>query len=262
MITLGFCNLKGGVGKTTACQNIAVALAKTGRKVAVIDMDPQSNLSAGFGVTPATTDPQVFDLLTDETKWDDIVKNKEGVDIIPSSLNLVMAELNQTGLFENDLLLREALKQISPDRYDYVFIDSPPQLGIFTRNVLAACDKIIVPMDGGFYSLFGLRLLNNSLPVLRERLGNDLEILGILMTNYNPRLYIAHHIFDEVKKSFGDILFESYISQSVSLIEATSMGQSIFEYSPKSKAAQCYKEVAEELIKRLENVEQRVIIKK
>ena len=261
MITLGFCNLKGGVGKTTACQNIAVALAKTGRKVAVIDMDPQSNLSAGFGVTPATTDPQVFDLLTDETKWDDIVKNKEGVDIIPSSLNLVMAELNQTGLFENDLLLREALKQISPDRYDYVFIDSPPQLGIFTRNVLAACDKIIVPMDGGFYSLFGLKLLENSLSVLRDRLENNLEIIGILMTNYNPRLSISHTIFDEVKKSFGDILFESYISQSVGLIEASSMGLSIFEYSPKSKAAQCYKEVAEELIKRLEGKKETVEIK-
>ncbi|MBR2208413.1 MAG: ParA family protein [Synergistaceae bacterium] len=261
MITLGFCNLKGGVGKTTACQNIAVALAKAGRKVAVIDMDPQSNLSAGFGVTPATTDPQVFDLLTDETKWDDIVKHKEGVDIIPSSLNLVMAELNQTGLFENDLLLREALKQISPDRYDYVFIDSPPQLGIFTRNVLAACDKIIVPMDGGFYSLFGLKLLENSLSVLRDRLENNLEIIGILMTNYNPRLSISHTIFDEVKKSFGDILFESYISQSVGLIEASSMGLSIFEYSPKSKAAQCYKEVAEELIKRLEGKKETVEIK-
>ena len=262
MITLGFCNLKGGVGKTTACQNIAVALAKAGRKVAVIDMDPQSNLSAGFGITPAPTDPQVFDLLTDEAKWDDIVKHKEGVDIIPSSLNLVMAELNQSGLFENDSLLREALGQISPDRYDYVIIDSPPQLGIFTRNVLGACDKIIVPMDGGYYSLFGLKLLESSLSVLRERLGNNLEILGILMTNYNPRLSIAHTIFSEVKKSFGDILFESYISQSVGLIEASSMGLSIFEYSPKSKAAQCYKEVAEELIKRLEGKKGKVEISK
>lgn len=260
MVILGFCNLKGGVGKTTACQNIAVALAKTGRKVAVIDMDPQSNLSAGFGVIPGSTDPQVFDLLTGEAEWDDVVKQKEGVDIIPSSLNLVMAELNSTGLFENDLLLRSALQKISPDRYDYVFIDSPPQLGVFTRNVLAACDKIIVPMDGGYYSLFGFKLLEQSLSTLRERLGNDLEILGILMTNHNPRLSFAQNIFSEIKKSYGDILFESYISQSVGLIEASSMEVSIFKYSPASKAAQCYKEVAEELIKRLENKDDKVEI--
>ena len=111
MITLGFCNLKGGVGKTTACQNIASAIARTGRKIAVVDMDPQSNLSAGFGVTPSPSDPQVFDLLSGDAQWDDIVKHKEGVDIIPSSLNLVMAELNDTGLFDNDMLLRDALKK-------------------------------------------------------------------------------------------------------------------------------------------------------
>ncbi|MBR6902011.1 MAG: ParA family protein, partial [Synergistaceae bacterium] len=236
----------------TACQNIAAALARTGRKIAVVDMDPQSNLSAGFGVIPSSTDPQVFDLLSGDASWNDIVRHKEGVDIIPSSLNLVMAELNETGLFDNDTVLRDALKSIAPNKYDYVLLDSPPQLGIFTRNVLAACDKIIVPMDGGFYSLFGLKLLESSLSVLNDRLEKNLEILGILMTNYNPRVSITRQIFDDVKKHFGDVLFDSYISQSVSLIEASSMGLSIFEYSPKSKAAQCYKEVAEELIKRIE----------
>ena len=252
MITLGFCNLKGGVGKTTACQNIAVAMARTGRKIAVIDMDPQSNLSAGFGVTPSPSDPQVFDLLSGGASWSDIVKHKEGIDIIPSSLNLVMAELNETGLFDSDTILRDALREIPSDRYDYILLDSPPQLGIFTRNVLAACNKIIVPMDGGFYSLFGLKLLESSLTVLSDRLENNLEILGILMTNYNPRLYIAKNIFDEVKKTFGDVLFDNYISQNVALIEASSMGLSIFEYSPKSKSADCYREVTKELIKRLE----------
>ena len=262
MITLGFCNLKGGVGKTTACQNIAAALARTGRKIAVIDMDPQSNLSAGFGLTPSPTDPQVFDLLSGGASWDDIVKHKEGVDVIPSSLNLVMAELNETGLFDNDTVLRDALKTISSDRYDYILIDSPPQLGIFTRNVLAACDKIIVPMDGGFYSLLGLRLLENSLSVLSDRLEHNLEILGILMTNHNPRFSITRQVFEEVKKTFGDILFENYISQSVGLIEATSLGHSIFEYSPKSKAAEAYIEVTKELIRRIEGEEATFDIKK
>ena len=251
MITIGFCNLKGGVGKTTACQNIAAALAKYyGKKIAVVDMDPQSNLSAGFGVAPAPEDPQVFDLLSGAAAWDDIVKHKEGVDIIPSSLNLVMAELNEEAM-KNNQVLRKVLQNVDPGRYDYIFLDSPPQLGIFTRNVLAACDKIIVPMDGGFYSLFGLRLLDSSLEVLSERLDNKIEIMGILMTNYNPRLYIARKIFEEVKKSFGDVLFENYVTQSVALVEASSVGNSIFQYSPKSKGADCYRNIAEEFLTKL-----------
>ncbi|MBQ7219759.1 MAG: AAA family ATPase [Synergistaceae bacterium] len=251
MITIGFCNLKGGVGKTTACQNIAVALAKMGHRVAVIDMDPQSNLSAGFGVTPSETDPQVFDLLSGGATWDDIVCTKEGVDIIPSSLNLVMAELNHTGPVSQDTVLRDALKRIDGDRYDYILLDSPPQLGIFTRNVLAACSKIIVPMDGGFYSLFGLRLLNGAMPVFRERLNPELEIKGILMTNYNPRLYIARQVYDEVCRTFGSVVFKNCVRQNISLVEASSMGMSIFEYSPKSKGAECYRDVARELLDKL-----------
>lgn len=255
MIIIGFCNLKGGVGKTTACQNIAAALSKMGKKVAVVDMDPQSNLSAGFGVAPSPTDPQVFDLLSGEATWDEILCNKEGIDIIPSSLNLVMAELNQTGPLSSDSVLRDALSKIDTDRYDYVLLDSPPQLGIFTRNVLAACSKLIVPLDGGFYSLFGLRLLNSSLPVFRERINPDLDITGILMTNYNPRLYISRKVFEEVRKSFGEVLFENYIRQNISLVEATSMGMSIFKYAPKSRGAEGYNKVTEELLRKLEGIE-------
>ena len=251
MIIIGFCNLKGGVGKTTACQNIAVALVKTGKRVAVVDMDPQSNLSAGFGVTPSETEAQVFDLLSGGASWDDIVCTKEGVDIIPSCLNLAMAELNDTSPVNSNTALRDALKQVDPDRYDFILLDSPPQLGVFTRNVLCACDKIIVPMDGGFYSLFGLRLLNGAMPVFRERLNPRLEIAGILMTNYNPRLYITKQVFEEVGKTFGDVLFRNCIRQNVSLVEASSMGMSIFEYSPKSKGAECYRDVTRELLEKL-----------
>ena len=251
MIIIGFCNLKGGVGKTTACQNIAVALVKSGHRVAVVDMDPQSNLSAGFGVKPSETDPQVFDLLSGEATWDDIVCTKEGVDIVPSSLNLAMAELNDTSPVNTNTALRDALKKVDPDRYEFMLLDSPPQLGIFTRNVLTACNKIVVPMDGGFYSLFGLRLLNNAMPALRERLNPELEILGILMTNYNTRLYIARQVYEEVGKTFGDVLFRNCIRQNISLVEASSMGMSIFQYAPKSKGAECYRDVTDELLAKL-----------
>ena len=252
MMIIGFCNLKGGVGKTTSCQNIAAALKKAGKKIAVVDMDPQSNLSAGFGISPSPTDPQVFDLLSGAAEWDDIIARKEGIDIIPSSLNLVMAELNDDGPIQRRTALRDALSKIEADRYDYILLDSPPQLGIFTQNVLAACNKIIVPMDGGFYSLFGLRLLDRSMGTFRERINPELEIGGIIMTNYNPRLYISRKIYEEVRKSFRGLLFESYIRQNVSIVEASSMGMSIFEYEPKSKGAECYRIVAQEFMRRFE----------
>lgn len=252
MMIIGFCNLKGGVGKTTSCQNIAAALSKAGRKVAVVDMDPQSNLSTGFGLSTTPTDPQVFDLLSGAAEWDDIITNKEGIDIIPSSLSLVMAELNEEGPTSKRTALRDGLAKIESDRYDYILIDSPPQLGIFTQNVLAASDKIIVPMDGGFYSLFGLRLLSSSMATFRERLNPNLEIGGILMTNYNPRLYISRQIYEDVRKQFGGLLFESYIRQNISIVEASSVGMSIFEYQPKSKGAESYKAVTEEFMTRFE----------
>ncbi|MBR1657898.1 MAG: AAA family ATPase [Synergistaceae bacterium] len=252
MMIVGFCNLKGGVGKTTACQNIAAALSKMGRKVAVIDMDPQSNLSAGFGLNPSPTDPQVFDLLSGAVEWDDVITTKEGIDIVPSSLSLVMAELNEDGPMQKQTALRDAIAKIDADRYDYILLDSPPQLGIFTQNVLAACDKIIVPMDGGFYSLFGLRLLDRSMGIFRERINPELEIGGILMTNYNPRLYISRKIYEDVKKAFGELLFETYIRQNVSIVEASSVGMSVLEYEAKSKGADGYRAVAEEFVKRFE----------
>ncbi len=250
MITIGFCNLKGGVGKTTACQNIAVALAKKEYRVAVVDMDPQSNLSAGFGVTPTETEAQVFDLLSGAASWDDIVCRKEGVDIIPSCLKLAMSELNEQSPVTRNTALRDALRKISPDRYDFMLLDSPPQLGVFTRNVLAAADKIIVPMDGGFYSLFGLKLLHQAMPVFHQRLNPELEIAGILMTNHSTRLSIARNIYEEVCRTFGGLVFRNSIRQNVSLVEASSMGMSIFEYAPKSKGADCYRDVAEEFLDR------------
>ena len=252
MMIIGFCNLKGGVGKTTSCQNIAAALSKAGKKVAVVDMDPQSNLSAGFGLNPSPTDPQVFDLLSGAAEWDDVITTREGIDIVPSSLSLVMAELNDNGPTSKRTALRDALSKIESERYDYVLLDSPPQLGIFTQNVLGASQKIIVPMDGGFYSLFGLRLLDRSMGTFRERLNPGLEIGGILMTNYNPRLYISRQIYDEVRKNFGSLLFESYIRQNISIVEASSVGMSIFAYEPKSKGAECYKTVTDEFLRRFD----------
>ncbi len=253
MLIVGFCNLKGGVGKTTACQNVAVALARSGKRVAVLDVDPQSNLSASFGITVAPGALQIFDLLSKEARWDDVVVSREGVDIVPSALDLVMAELHPEGAVGKDTLLREALDLVDPGRYDFVLLDSPPQLGVFTRNVLTASNLLIVPMDGGFYSLAGLRLLNEAIPLFRERLNPRLSLLGILMTRHNPNLFISKEVASEVRNFFGDLFFSTYVRQNVSLIEASSLGMSVFAYDPASNGAHDYKRVTAEFLERCEN---------
>lgn len=248
MLTVGFCNLKGGVGKTTACQNLAAALAQMGKKVAVIDMDPQSNLSTSFGINITSGDPQVFDLLQGDASWDDVKVTREGIDIIPSSLDLVMVEFNTESSISRDSMLRDAIKQLPPDRYDFLLLDSPPQLSIFTRNVLTACSSLIVPMDGGFYGLAGLRLLNDVIPAFRERLNPELKMTGILMTHYNPKIFISREVHDEIANFFGPLLFESYIHQNVGLIEAASLGVSIYSYAKNSRGALEYMAVANEFL--------------
>jgi chromosome partitioning protein len=253
LITVGFCNLKGGVGKTTACQNLAVALARMGRRVAVVDMDPQSNLSASFGIEAGENQPHVFDFLSGTAQWDEIVRRREDVDILPSALDLVMVELHPEGQIGRDTLLKDALARVDPGRYDFVFFDSPPQLGVFTRNVLAASERLLVPVDGGFYSLSGLRLLHSAIPLFRERLNPVLSILGILLTRHSPNIFIYREVAAEISNFFGPLLFGAYVRQNVSLIEAGSLGASVFAYDLSSNGARDYEQVAREFVKRCDD---------
>lgn len=250
MITVGFCNLKGGVGKTTACQNLAVALAMRGLRVAVVDMDPQANLSTSFGIEVSSTQPHIFDFLNNTASWDQTIVRREEVDILPSSLDLVMVELHPEGQIGKDTLLRDALARVPQERYDYIFFDSPPQLGVFTRNVLAASNRLIIPLDGGFYSLSGLRLLDQAVPLFQERLNPDLSILGILLTRHNPNVFMHREVAAEIFNHFGNLLFSSYIRQNVSLVEAGSLGVSVFAYDAASNGAKDYERVAIDIIKR------------
>jgi chromosome partitioning protein len=253
LLTVGFCNLKGGVGKTTACQNLAVSIARTGRRVAVVDMDPQSNLSSSFGIEVAENQPYVFDFLSGTAQWDDIVIQKEGVDIIPSALDLVMVELHPEGQIGKDTLLREMLANVDPGRYDFIFFDSPPQLGVFTRNVIVASDRLLVPVDGGFYSLSGLRLLNNAIPLFKERLNPGLALLGILLSRHTPNVFIHREVAAEISNFFGPLLFKTHVRQNVSLVEAGSVGSSVFAYAPSSNGARDYERIALEFLKRCDH---------
>ncbi|MDR1731251.1 MAG: ParA family protein [Synergistaceae bacterium] len=250
MITVGFCNLKGGVGKTTACQNMAVALARLHKRVAVMDMDPQANLSTSFGIEVTPEQLHIVDFLTGSARWDEVVLRREEVDIVPGTLDLVMVELHPEGQIGRDTLLKEAVENIDPDRYDFLFFDSPPQLGIFTRNVLAAAKHLVIPMDGGFYSLAGLKLLNEAIPLFRERLNPDLSLLGVLFTRHSPNVFIYREVAKEVRSFFGSLLFEAYIRQNISLTEAGSLGVSIFSYDLSSNGARDYERVAREFLRR------------
>jgi chromosome partitioning protein len=251
LLTVGFCNLKGGVGKTTTCQNLAVALREKGKKIAIIDMDPQSNLTVGFGIDLDENQPYLLDFLNGECGWDEVVISREGIDIIPSTLDLVMLELSPHGIIEKETLLKDGLGKLNNERYDYVFCDSPPQLGIFTRNVLVASDKLFIPLEGGFFALAGLRLLNQVVSFFKERLNPDLKIGGIVMSRHNPSVHMHKEVVEEVSNFFGNAFFDNYIRQNVSLVEACSVGVSIFEYAPKSHAADDYRAIADEFIAKM-----------
>lgn len=254
MLKIGFCNLKGGVGKTSTCQNLAVALTRIGKKVAVVDMDPQSNLTIGFGIEVAEAQPHLLDYLNGEVDWDNVVvSTREGVDVIPSTLDLVLMEIASEGQIVSDNLLRDKLSILKSDRYDYIFCDSPPQLGVFTRNVLAAVDQLFVPLEGGFFALAGLRLLNQVVELFQKRLNTNLKIGGIIMSRYNPNVYMQREVFNAVKDYFGDIFFDTFIRQNVSLVEASSTGTSVFSYAPNSNAADDYSRAAVEFVSRFRN---------
>jgi chromosome partitioning protein len=253
MRIVGFCNLKGGVGKTTACQNLAVALARRGLRVAALDLDPQSNLTAGFGIAVPEEHPYIYDFLLGDAAFEDVKISREGVDVVPSTLDLAMVEMQIESQPGRDTLLRDALESASLSGYDCVFCDSPPQLGIFTRNVLAASHEVIVPLESEFFSLAGLRLLSRTVELFRKRLNRGLAIGGVLLTRHNPKIIMNREVEKEVRSHFGDRVFRRYIRQNISLVEASGAGVSVFGYDPDSNGALDYSVAAEELLERWKN---------
>lgn len=251
MITVGFCNLKGGVGKTTSCQNLAVALAEKGKKVAVIDMDPQSNLTFSFGVEVREDQPYMLDLLNGSASWDDVIVSREGVDVVSSTLDLVMLELDTDERIDKETMLRDAIKKIDPERYDFIFCDCPPQLGIFTRNVIVAAQRLFVPLEGEFFALAGLRTLNQVVGFYRERLNPELQIGGVMMSRHNAKTQMNRMVADEISRFFGDVFFISYIRQNVSIVEANCVGSSVFSYAPRSHAVEDYRVAADEFLQKI-----------
>ncbi len=249
--TICFANQKGGVGKTTSAVNISACIARSGKRVLLVDSDPQGNATSGIGINKRNIGATVYDLLIGRSKACEAVKSTsyDGLYIIPSSINLVGAEMELVDEDKREYRLRNALEPIKKD-YDYIIIDCPPSLGLITINSLVAADAVIVPLLCEYYSLEGLSQLTLTLKHIKRLYNPALELLGVLINMYDGRLNLTVQVMEEIKKYFSDKLFASPIPRNVKISEAPSYGMSIIDYDRHSKGAAAYASVAREIMER------------
>ena len=242
-------NQKGGVGKTTTSVNLSSLLAKKGKTVVLLDADPQGNATSGLGVDK-NVEKSLYDVLVNEepvenTLQDTIEKNLK---ICPSNVNLAGAEVELVSQMSREHRLKEQLDQIK-DKYDYIFIDCPPSLGLITLNSFTAADSVLIPVQCEYYALEGLGQLINTINLVKKHLNKSLEIEGAVLTMYDIRTNLSNQVVKEVKKYFDDKVYKTVIPRNVRLSEAPSFGMPITTYDPKSKGARSYEKLAKEFLK-------------
>jgi chromosome partitioning protein len=251
-VVISMCNQKGGVGKTTSTINLGAALAEYGRKVLLVDLDPQGALSAGLGVPHYELAHTVHNLMIEPRVGIDEVlihTRVEGLDLIPSNIDLSAAEIQLVNEVGREQTLGRALRPVL-DRYDYVLIDCQPSLGLLTVNALACSDGVIIPTECEYFSLRGLALLTDTVDKVRERLNPKLEISGIVVTRFDNRTVNAREVMARVLERFGDLLFDTVIARTVRFPETSVAGEPIISWAPKSGGAQAYRALAREVIDR------------
>ena len=242
-------NQKGGVGKTTSSVNIAAGLGQIGRRVLIIDMDPQGNASSGLGVKRyETQESSIYHVLIGEKELKDVIHEvkEKGLSIATANPDLVGAEIELVDMPRREYRLKEAIATVA-DQFDYVLIDCPPSLGLLTVNSLTAANSFLVPLQCEYYALEGLSQLLNTAGLIKKGLNTQLKIEGILLTMFDTRNNLSHQVVSEIKAHFADKVFDSIIPRNVRLSEAPSHGQSIFEYDPKSVGAKKYLSLVKEL---------------
>lgn len=244
-------NQKGGVGKTTTAINLAAALGEAGQKVLIIDFDPQGNATSGLVSGLSEEHATIYDLICDIKEVKDcIIENAtEGVDLLPADINLSGAEVELLDSEEQQTALRNAIKNIRK-KYDYVFIDCPPSIGILTVNALAASDSAIIPVQCEYFALEGLNQVLNTIEMVRQKLNRRLKIEGILFTMYDVRTKLSEEVVDSVKNSLNEYIFETVIPRNIRLAEAPSYAEPITSYDSGSKGAESYRLLAAELMNR------------
>lgn len=246
---IAIANQKGGVAKTTTAVNLGACLAATGRRVLLVDTDPQGNATSGVGVDRDKLDVSIYDLILGEAQPEQVVVSLpiENLDLIPATINLAGAEIELVGMENREFRLRSALHKLR-NLYDYIFIDCPPSLGLLTINALTAADRVLIPIQCEYYALEGVGQLLQTVNLVQLRLNPHLNLEGVLLTMFDARTNLAIQVVDEVKNYFGDKVFRTVIPRNVRLSEAPSHGKPVIAYDPRSRGAVLYQELAQEVI--------------
>jgi chromosome partitioning protein len=249
---LALCNQKGGVGKTTSTINLGAALAEYGRRVLLVDFDPQGALSVGLGIPAHQLEQTIYNVLIERSVGiHDVVIGTcvEGMDLLPSNIDLSAAEVQLVSEVGREHTLVRTLRPVIPD-YDYVLIDCQPSLGLLTVNALAAADGVLIPLECEFFSLRGVALLIDTIDKVRERLNPKLDITGIVATMFDPRTVHNREVMARVVERFGDTVFDTVINRTVRFPETTVAGEPITRWAPRSSGAKAYRQLAREVIAR------------
>jgi chromosome partitioning protein len=241
-----FANQKGGVAKTTTTLNLGVALAERGKRVLLVDLDPQGNLTMSQGMNPDTIERSMFDVLVHRLPLSEVIHRAE-VDVAVSSIDLAGAELALSALIGRERALSKALLEVR-DRYDFVLVDTPPSLGLLTVNAFVAATGVVVPVQCEYLSLRGLVQLENTLAMVRENLNQEVRIEGILPTMFDGRTLHAREAIEILEENFGDLVFRTRIRKTVRYAEAPVKGASVLKYDPSGPAAEAYRELAKEVL--------------
>ena len=247
---IAIANQKGGVGKTTTSINLSSSLADLGKKVLLVDIDPQGNATSGVGIIKQNLENTVYELFLDECTISECLTKSvvDNLNVLPSNVNLSGAEIDLIGVENREYILKNVLDQIK-DLYDYIIIDCPPSLNILTVNAMTAADSVIVPIQCEYYALEGLSQLIHTINLIQDRLNNKLEIDGIVFTMYDSRTNLSSDVVENVKSNVHINIYDTVIPRNVRLAEAPSFGLPIHMYDGKSAGAVAYKNLAKEIIK-------------
>lgn len=242
-------NQKGGVGKTTTSVNLAACLAYIGKKVLMVDIDPQGNATSGVGIEKADVDQCIYDVLVDDVEAADVIipAKVENLYVIPATIQLAGAEIELVPTISREVRLKRALEKVEKD-FDYIIIDCPPSLGLLTINALTASDAVIIPVQCEYYALEGLSQLLNTVRLVQKHLNSNLKIEGVLLTMLDARTNLGIQVIDEVKKYFQDKVYQTIIPRNIRLSEAPSHGEPIIIYDAKSRGAEVYLDLAKEVV--------------